>query len=1063
MRNLLLLTIFCFVSTLTFATHIIGGSLTYEHLGGSSYNVKLKLYRDCDPSSVDFPGSVRVEVRLGTGGTTADTGLDFVMPRLGRDTLDPQIDTCAVNPGICVEEAIFSKIVSLPPSASGYHLFVNYCCRNGSIVNITNPLNQGEAFNTYIPNMGTLLTNSSPTWTNFPPVFVCQGMDLDFNHGATDADGDSLVYSLYTPYIGYDFGSANWNTFFPTFSAAAPPNNIQFTSVPWEPGFDADNPLNAVSGNDITISNTGLLSGIPEAIGQYVVGIKCEEWRDGVLIGVIVRDFQFNVVYCPPLKEAAIAPVTACSGLAVQFTNNSTNGANGFFWDFGDLSVTTDTSYSEDPSYSYPAQGDYLVTLIAQEGTGCADTATYLLQVAGVTADLPLLDSACINTSVNFTENSVPTNSTINYWEWDFNGTGTSNVPNPSYSFPNSGDLDVTLVVGTDAGCFDTITEQIYIQGLPTVNVGPDTTACFNNPNIQLNGVITNAGGGVWVGDGGTFTPNTSNLTASYDPSPTELTAGSSQLVLSSTDNGFCPSSQDILVINYIAGPTVDAGPDIQACKDTAYVEMNGSVQFAGGLQWYTTEGTGTFDDINDALTNYNPSTGDTTLGAITIYVRSIFNGNCFEAIDSLELTFFDPPTVGIIADDTLCTGKLAYLNSNSTTGNGYWETFGDGTFLPDTSVTTAYTHGVNDETNGTVTIVFHSMDNGGCRVIRDTFDIEVIPSPDPQFDFTTECFGTATAFTNNSTAPDPIAGYSWEYAGAEFSTDTNPSFIIPVEDTSDISLIVTSVNGCIDTLTRAVPVNYLPQVDFSTPAACLNGGTEYFDNTIIPDGVATDWAWDFGDSQTANTQNVYHQYDAAGDYNVQLTVTSEHGCVNSLTQLITILPGPTAAFSTDPATAYVFQEIAFTDESTSPQPIISWNWEFGDGDVDNNQNTSHDYENGGQFEPILIVEDNQGCIDTAKNIVNIYLPPLVPTGFSPNGDLENDILFVYGGPFDDLVFKVYNNWGEVIFESTDQSIGWDGTHKGVEQPIGVFVWTVKATTSDGTVHEISGDTSLIR
>lgn len=1063
MRNILLLVIFFLISTFSNATHIVGGSLTYEHLGGSSYNVKLKLYRDCDPSSVNFPNSVRVEVRLGSGGTTANTSLDFVMPRLGRTVLDPQIDTCAVNPGICVEEAIFSKIVSLPPSASGYHLFVNYCCRNGSIVNITDPLNQGEAFNTYIPNMGTLLTNSSPTWTNFPPVFVCQGMDLNFNHAATDADGDSLVYSLYTPYIGYDYGSADWNTFFPTFSAASPPDNIQFSEVPWEPGFSANNPLNAVSGNNITISNTGLLSGVPEAIGQYVVGIKCEEYRDGVKIGVIVRDFQFNVVYCPPLKEAAIAPITACSGLAVQFQNASTNGANGFFWDFGDLSVTTDTSYSENPSYSYPAQGDYLVTLIAQEGTQCADTATYLLKVAGVTASMPALDSTCINTTVNFTENSVPTNTTINSWQWDFNSTGSSNVPNPSYAFQNSGDLDVTLIVGTDAGCFDTITEQIFIQGLPTVNVGPDTTACFNNPNIQLNGVITNAGGGFWVGDGGTFNPNTTDLNANYDPAAGELATGFSELVLSSTDNGFCPSSQDTLVITYIAGPTVDAGPDIQVCKDTASVPMAGSVQFAGGLQWYTLNGTGTFDDINDPNTLYNPSTADTSLGAIRIYVRSIINGNCFEALDSLELTFFDPPTVGIVADDTLCTGKLAYLNSNSTTGNGYWETFGDGAFMPDTSVTTSYTHGVNDEANGDVTIVFHSLDNGGCQVKRDTFLLQIIPSPDPQFDFTTECFGTPTVFTNNSTAPDPIAGYSWEYQGTEFSTDANPAYVIPAEDTSDITLIVTSTNGCIDTLIQPVPVNYLPQVAFSTPAPCLNGGTEYFDNTVVPDGTATGWAWSFGDSETASTQNVFHQYPSAGDFNVQLVVTSNHGCVDSLTQTITILPGPDAAFVADPSTAYVFQEINFTDQTVSPEPIISWDWDFGDGQFDNNQNTTHDYENGGQFEVILIVEDDQGCIDTAKNIVNIFLPPLVPTGFSPNGDLENDVLFVYGGPFETLSFKVYNNWGEVIFESNDQSIGWDGTYKGIEQPIGVYVWTVDATTSDGSEHELSGDTSLIK
>jgi gliding motility-associated-like protein len=101
--------------------------------------------------------------------------------------------------------------------------------------------------------------------------------------------------------------------------------------------------------------------------------------------------------------------------------------------------------------------------------------------------------------------------------------------------------------------------------------------------------------------------------------------------------------------------------------------------------------------------------------------------------------------------------------------------------------------------------------------------------------------------------------------------------------------------------------------------------------------------------------------------------------------------------------------------------------------------------------------------LDTAKNIVNIYLPPNVPSAFSPNGDGNNDNLFVYGGPYETLEFKIYNNWGEVIFKTNDATIGWNGTYNGVEQPVGVYVWTVKATTTDGGQHEISGDTSLIK
>src|SRR5690554_8082780 len=82
------------------------------------------------------------------------------MPRMGIITLDPPLDSCAVDPGICVEEAVYTSIVSLPPSSTGYHLYWSTCCRNNSLDNVNNPGSAGEAFNTYIPNTSEWLTRS---------------------------------------------------------------------------------------------------------------------------------------------------------------------------------------------------------------------------------------------------------------------------------------------------------------------------------------------------------------------------------------------------------------------------------------------------------------------------------------------------------------------------------------------------------------------------------------------------------------------------------------------------------------------------------------------------------------------------------------------------------------------------------------------------------------------------------------------------------------------------------------------------------------------------------------
>ena len=142
------------------------------------------------------------------------------------------------------------------------------------------------------------------------------------------------------------------------------------------------------------------------------------------------------------------------------------------------------------------------------------------------------------------------------------------------------------------------------------------------------------------------------------------------------------------------------------------------------------------------------------------------------------------------------------------------------------------------------------------------------------------------------------------------------------------------------------------------------------------------------------------HQYGAAGIYNVSLIVTSDQGCVDTVSNSTEIYPGPNAAFSNEPEFANVFQNVNFTDLSTSTFPIVSWLWDFADGNTSSDQNTSYNFSEGGDYNVILIVEDDNGCVDTANNVVYIYLPPLVPSGFSPNGDNSNDFLFVYGGPF---------------------------------------------------------------
>ena len=185
---------------------------------------------------------------------------------------------------------------------------------------------------------------------------------------------------------------------------------------------------------------------------------------------------------------------------------------------------------------------------------------------------------------------------------------------------------------------------------------------------------------------------------------------------------------------------------------------------------------------------------------------------------------------------------------------------------------------------------------------------------------------------------------------------------------------------------------------------------------------------------------------------------------MDTIQKQITINKGPASNFIVDYEIANVNQLIRFTDQSI--QNGATWFWDFGDNSADSTstlQNPIHYFREPGHFRVCLTTSDKNGCLDTICRTEIISLPIGVPNGFSPNNDGQNDSFKVYGGPFKQLNLKIYNNWGQLIFESTKQADGWDGTYKGVEQPAGVYIYTVFCVSEDDQEHKLSGDVTLLR
>lgn len=366
------------------ATHIVGGDISYRCLGNDFYEVTLTLRRDCINGAEDAPFDEQAAV-----GIFDKTGrkLDFLsrfgilyMPFMGADTIRSNVPDCALEGDpICVSEAVYISQVYLPFREQGYVLTYQRCCRNGTLNNIINPLETGATRTLCISRESQLECNSGPAFGEFPDIIACANEEFIFDASATDPDGDALTYRLITPNTGasidYPKPQPPWNP---------PYNNF----VEYADGFSDEDMLG--SGSALTIDeNTGLITATPSAVGQYLVGIMVEEWKDGVVVGETRRDFEINVRVCGPFPDVAFEAEDNCDGLTLSVTNNTTRAIS-YVWNFNHPSTDPafmSTEENPDP-FTYTEAGIYTITLEATGEDGvCSVTEEKVVKVGNGLAD----------------------------------------------------------------------------------------------------------------------------------------------------------------------------------------------------------------------------------------------------------------------------------------------------------------------------------------------------------------------------------------------------------------------------------------------------------------------------------------------------------------------------------------------------------------------------------------------------------------------------------------------------------------------------------------------------
>lgn len=450
------------------ASHIVGGDMYYDCVGENTYQITVRIYRDCLSDGADFDPVLPITVFNGM-----NVQIDyFTIPVPPSDLLDVVAENpCITLPSdVCIEEAIYQRTVTLPFSPTGYTLAYQRCCRGPAVLNLFDPGEQGLTLQATIPPPSDAVCNSSARFTNYPPMILCAGQDIVFDHSAIDPDGDELTYELCTPFHG-------GTSFFPAPDPATEP---PYDPIVWAPGYSATDPFGE---GELSIDPvTGLLEGVPEVPGLYAVGVCVNEFRDGVLISTTRRDFLFTVLDCEIELEAEMVPqlelatfISYCQGLEIEFENES-YGGDTYKWDFGVPGTDTDISFEYEPTYTFPEPGTYIVMLIVNPGQPCTDTAfeTFIVENE-ISAEFLPPDPQCItgNSFDFFGDGIYPPAEEGTTFEWDFGdlaSPATSDIEDPTnviYSAP--GIHEVSYTVSYEV-CSETHTEDVIVYPEPTIN-----------------------------------------------------------------------------------------------------------------------------------------------------------------------------------------------------------------------------------------------------------------------------------------------------------------------------------------------------------------------------------------------------------------------------------------------------------------------------------------------------------------------------------------------------------------------------------------------------------------
>ena len=669
-----------------------------------------------------------------------------------------------------------------------------------------------------------------------------------------------------------------------------------------------------------------------------------------------------------PIANFSAAPNPVCGRQPVQFTDLSVP-ADEWLWDFGDGGG----SAIKNPTHNYNDTGYFNIRLIATNN-GCPDTIvkTNYIRVLPPIARFTPVPNCTNRLQFSFTDQSiVPVT-----WEWNFgDGSPVSNVQNPVHNFPAFSSYNVRLIV-TNGACADTLTQTIK-----TVDENPDFFAdqvagckVVNIPFHANNLNLLNITNYSWnFGDGGTASVSIPDIIHTYSVS------GTYTVTLTTTDINGCTDM--VTKTNYIRinGPTAGfSATNTAGCAGLLTTTFN-NLSVTDGINavvnWRWDFGDGIIQNFSGPPFQHTYITP----GIFSVKLIITDAAGCKDSITIANLVNATDPIPNFVSADTLsCPGAIVTFTNTSTPAGftSQWD-FGDGGTSTATSPTYVYA------ATGIYTVKLRIQDAFGCpdSIIKNAYiRVDVPRAGFTVSDSVSSCTPFQVNFTNTSSFYKSVL---WDFGPGEgTSVLINPVHYYSTPGTYPVKLIITSPGGCLDSVLKTITlydtvgsrVTYLPLFGCKPLSVSLN--------TFTP-GIISSYYWDFGDgsSQTTTTPNVNHIYSSYGAFLPRVIMQDPTGCLIPLQSIDTVqVIGAAAKFGADNNLFCDFGTVNFIDSTTFNDPVVTYNWFFGDGGTSSQQNPVHQYTSPGNYNVKLAVQTQRGCRDTLSkvNFIKVVQRPLI-------------------------------------------------------------------------------------